>query len=86
MMARSWGKRLAAANAPFRFAPPNGTDFFRSYGWRELSYRSAIEEARRLRREMRMMWLWRFLARISPAAQQEQVRRMSGFVVLERTD
>jgi methyltransferase (TIGR00027 family) len=86
IMAKSWGKKLAQANAPFRFAPPNGTDFFRPYGWRELSYRSAVEEARRLRREMRLMWLWRLLTRISPAEQQEQVRRMSGFVVLERTD
>jgi len=84
MLSKSWGKTLERGNAPFRFAPPNGTAFFQRYGWRELSYRSALEEAQRLRREMRMMWLWRFLSRISPPEQQEQVRRMSGYVVLER--
>lgn len=86
IMSRTWGRTLAAGNAPFRFAPPNGTGFFLALGWRELSYRSALEEARRLHREMPMMWLWRFLNRLSPASRQEEFRRFSGFVVLERVD
>lgn len=84
MLARSWGKKLEQGNAPFRFAPPNGTDFFRDLGWREVSYRSAMEEARRLDREMPMMWFWRFLGRFASAARQNEMRRLSGFVLLER--
>lgn len=85
MMTRSWGKSLAAGNAPFRFAPASGTAFFTPYGWRELEYRSTTEEAQRLNREMRMMWLWRFLGRFYPARMRDEFRRMSGVVLLERT-
>ena len=84
MMTRSWGKALERGNAPFKFGPPNGTDFFTTFGWREATYRSAIEEARRIGREMPMMWLWRFIGRISSAERRDEMRRMSGFVLLER--
>jgi methyltransferase (TIGR00027 family) len=84
LLARSWGKTLEKGNAPFKFAPPNGTDFFRDLGWREVSYRSAMEEAQRIDREMPMMWLWRLLGRISSPERREGARRMSGFVLLER--
>jgi len=84
LLARSWGKTLEKGNAPFKFAPPNGTDFFRDLGWREVSYRSAMEEAQRIDREMPMMWLWRLLGRISSPERRECARRMSGFVLLER--
>ena len=86
MLSRSWGKKLAQGNAPFRFAPPNGTDFFRELGWREVSYRSAMEEARRLDREMPMMWFWRFLGRLASPERQKEMRRLSGFVLLERVE
>ena len=86
ILERSWGKTLAKGNAPFQFGPPNGTEFFREFGWRELSYRSAIEEAHRLKREMPMMWFWRLMARISPPKNMEEFRRISGFVLLERID
>ena len=84
LLARSWGKTLEKGNAPFEFAPPNGTAFFRDLGWREVSYRSAMEEAQRIDREMPMMWLWRLLGRISSPERREGARRMSGFVLLER--
>ncbi len=84
LLARSWGKTLEKGNAPFKFAPPNGTAFFRDLGWREVSYRSAMEEAQRIDREMPMMWLWRLLGRISSPERREGARRMSGFVLLER--
>ena len=77
---------MAQGNAPFRFAPPNGTEFFRQLGWREVSYRSALEEAHRIGREMPMMWLWRFLTRLSPQEKREEFRRISGFVLFERVD
>ncbi len=86
ILAKNWGQTLARGNAPFRFAPPNGTDFFRELGWREVSYRSALEEAHRIGREMPLMWFWRFLSRLSPPEKREQVRRISGFVLFERVD
>jgi methyltransferase (TIGR00027 family) len=84
IMERQWGRAVAKGNAPFKFAPPEGTDFFRPFGWREAEFRSALEEARRLNREMRMMWLWRFIGRMSGSKRQAEMRRMSGIVMLEQ--
>src|SRR5436853_2740435 len=52
-MNRTWGKNLAAGGAPFRFAPAEGTGFFRPYGWREALFRSNWDEAQRLKRTMK---------------------------------
>jgi methyltransferase (TIGR00027 family) len=85
MLDRHWGTTLHAGNAPFRFGPAEGTAFFAPFGWREVSFRSSLEEAHRLHREMRLAWLWRLMARVSPRKQREEFRRMSGYVLLERT-
>ena len=82
---RSWGDSMARGNAVFRFGPASGTAFFAPFGWREVEFRSTGDEARRLHREMRYMWLWRLLARLGPAQRREEIRRMSGIVLLERT-
>jgi O-methyltransferase involved in polyketide biosynthesis len=84
MMQKMWAKSLNASNAPFRFAPAEGTQFFDQFGWEETEFRSAMEEAHRLKREMSMMWLWRFLGRMRSQAVQQEFRRMSGFVLLKR--
>ncbi|MEP7087380.1 MAG: class I SAM-dependent methyltransferase [Gemmatimonadota bacterium] len=84
MMSKSWGKAVASGDAPFKFAPASGTDFFRDFGWDERAYHSTMAEAERLDREMKMMWLWRFLGRFYPAKMRDEFRRMSGTVVLER--
>lgn len=87
MLMRGWGKTLAAGNAPFQFGPAEGTKFFEPFGWREREYRSALEEAHRLKREMPMMWFWRLVARLSPPEKREEMwTRMSGHVLLERAD
>jgi methyltransferase (TIGR00027 family) len=85
MLERHWGSALHAGRAPFRFGPAEGTAFFAPFGWREVAFRSSLEEAHRLRREMRLAWLWRLMARVSPKKQREEYRRMSGFVLLERS-
>ncbi len=85
-MQRSWGRAVEAGNAPFRFGPAEGTAFFAPYGWREVVFRSAIDEARRLHRDMPMGWFWRFLSRLGPEKRREEMRRMSGIVLLERTN
>jgi methyltransferase (TIGR00027 family) len=83
-MSRGWGKAVAAGNAPFKFGPAEGLEFFRPAGWRPATVRWGSEESRRLKREMRGMWLWRFLSRFSSAERQEQMRRMSAYALLER--
>ncbi|MFI5228486.1 MAG: class I SAM-dependent methyltransferase [Gemmatimonadales bacterium] len=84
MMQKFWGKNAQAANAPFQFAPAESTKFFEPSGWSEIEFRSSMEEGQRLNREMRMMWLWRFLGRLRSKAVQEDFRRMSGIVLMER--
>jgi methyltransferase (TIGR00027 family) len=86
MMSRHWGRATTAANAPFQFAPAEGTAFFAPFGWRELEFRSTAEEARRLQREMRGMWMWRLVSRLSSRKTQEEIRRMAGYILLERDD
>jgi methyltransferase (TIGR00027 family) len=84
IMQRSWGKAVEKGNAPFKFAPAEGTEFFRKFGWREVEFRAAMVEAQRLKREMTMMPFWRFLLHFYPAKMREEFTRMSGFVLLDR--
>ena len=83
-MNKQWGSVVDKGRAPFRFAPADSAAFFASVGWRELQFRSGLSEARRLKREMRMMWFWRLLSRFTPRAKRIETRRMVGYVLLER--
>lgn len=85
-MRKSWGKSVEMGNAPFKFGPEDSAAFFAELGWRELEYRSMMEEARRLGREMRMMPFWRFVMRFMPAKRRAKMKRFSGTVLLERVD
>jgi methyltransferase (TIGR00027 family) len=84
-MAKTWGKQLAAGNAPMIFGPAEGTAYFAPLGWREAEYRSLWEESFRLKRTVSFGWLWRLLGRISSPKRRAEVQRMSGIVLLERT-
>ncbi len=85
MMEKSWGKAVAAGNAPFQFAPPEGTRFFGDHGWTELEFRSTWEEANRLHRaQVPFAWLWRLVGRFSSARRREEGRRMAGIALLIR--
>jgi methyltransferase (TIGR00027 family) len=85
MMEKTWGQAVAAGNAPFRFAPAEGTRFFEPHGWREAEYRSMWDESLRLKRTMPLAWLWSLIGRLYPKSKREEFRRMSGIVLLERT-
>jgi methyltransferase (TIGR00027 family) len=85
IMNRSWGKSVQDGNAAFQFAPAEGTAFYANFGWKETEFRSSMDEAKRLHREMRMAWLWRIMGRLYPARTREEFRRMSGIVLMERT-
>ncbi len=83
---RKVGTHVSAANAPFRFAPAEGTRFFEPFGWKEREFRSTFEEGFRLHRTMRMGWLFRLLGKLQPAARREEMRRMGGIVLLDRVN
>lgn len=84
MMKKMWGRNVEEGDAPFIFAPEESTKFFEPYGWRELEFRSMMSEAHRLDREMKMMWLWRFLGKFASAKNKEIQKRFSGAALLER--
>ncbi len=85
-MSKSWGRAVEKGNAPFKFGPENSAAYFAPLGWRETEYHSMMTEAKRLRREMRMMWFWRFISLLMPAKRRAAMRRMSGILLLERTN
>jgi methyltransferase (TIGR00027 family) len=83
MLQRSWNSRLATGNARVQFAPEDGVKFYERLGWRVAEFRLSMQEAHRLRREMRYAWLIRFWIRISPPKRREMYGK-DGFVLLER--
>ena len=83
MFARKMTSRLSSGNAPFQFAPEEGTAFFSPYGWREVEWRSIWTESFRLNRKMRLAWLWNLVGKLQPKAKQEAGRRMSGMFLLQ---
>jgi hypothetical protein len=85
MLSKTWGRKLEEGNAPFRFAPAEGTRFFAPHGWAEAEYRSMWEESLRLKRTMRMAWLWNLVARLYSKKKREAFRRFSGIVMMQRS-
>ena len=85
MLSRSWGKKLEEGNAPFRFAPAEGTQFFAPHGWAEAEYRSMWTESLRLKRTMPLAWLWNLVAKLFSQKRKKEFSRFSGIVLLQRT-
>ncbi len=83
-MSKSWGKTVQEGNAPFQFAPAEGTAWFLPTGWKERRARYNALEARRLKREMPMMWLWRVVGLLMPKSRREAMQRMAATVTFER--
>jgi methyltransferase (TIGR00027 family) len=83
MMRRQWGDAVETAGAPFRFAPEASGAFFEPFGWREIEWHATWQEARRLRRQMRGAWLWRFIGRFSSEEKRRHWHRFSGSALLE---
>jgi methyltransferase (TIGR00027 family) len=83
-MHKSWGKSVESGNAPFKFGPADSAAFFGKLGWREVRFLSQVDEARRLKREMRGMWLWRLMSLLMSPKRREAGRRMSAILLLER--
>ena len=83
-MAKRFSGPRGLRNAPFKFAPAEGTAFFTPHGWRERAYLSTMLEAERLKRTPPMAWFWKLMMPFMPAARREAFKRFSGYVVLER--
>lgn len=83
MFARKMTARLSSGNAPFQFAPEEGTAFFSPCGWREVEWRSMWTESLRVNRKMRLAWLWNLLGKLQSKAKQDAGRRMSGMFLLQ---
>lgn len=84
IMEKNWGSAVSAGNAPFQFALDDRPGFFEPLGWREHTFRAGMDEAHRLRREMRSAWLMRLLMRLQPKRRREALRQMFGYLMLQR--
>ena len=75
------GRQLASANATHRWAPREGPDFFRTFGWAPVEVRSSFEEAVRLRR---MPWWLRAVETVTPRGRRDDLHHIARLVLLER--
>lgn len=50
MMNKQMGERMAAANAPYKFAPREGPFYFEQFGWKPLVIQSLFKNARNYKR------------------------------------
>ena len=83
LMARTWGKSVERG-APFRCGPAEGTAFIAAAGWGEAEFRSMWDESLRLKRSMRFARFWNLVGKLYPKRTREEMRRMSGIVLLGR--
>lgn len=83
-MERTWGDAVRTGNAPFQFALDDRPGFFEPLGWHERLFRSGLDEARRLGREMPMAWLSRIMIALQPKTRRDAIRAMNGYMLLER--
>jgi methyltransferase (TIGR00027 family) len=75
------GPHLDAANAPFKFSPPEGPGFFAPFGWRALGVRSFVKEAARVKR---IPWWMRLLTHLPESQGRQGVKPWAAVVLLER--
>ena len=82
---KKWGKSLQAANAPMYFAPEEGENFFKPYGWEPVEFRDFGEEGRKLKRMPPMAWLFRLQAALRPRSAEKMKKKWrSGVALLRR--
>jgi methyltransferase (TIGR00027 family) len=81
MMQQQMGAHLA--NAPMKFAPPNGVAFFEAIGWKVVDVRSIMRAAAKFRR---LPWILSLFAMLpDPDPRKLETARWSGVVELQRT-
>ncbi len=73
--------KLQKANAPFKFAPPEGPNFFIPYGWTPVDVRSLLKTAARLKR---LSLIFRLFALLPETEKSRRNRPWSGMCLLKK--
>jgi methyltransferase (TIGR00027 family) len=81
MLQRQWQQQLAKADAPLKFAPREGPNFFNRYGWQTLDVRSILKTAAQIKR---LSFGMRLLAKLPESSAEQGKRPWSGICLLEK--
>jgi methyltransferase (TIGR00027 family) len=81
MMQRRTGKALEKVGAPFKFAPAEGPDFFRSHGWTPAQVEGLLHTAARFGRPPLLL---RLFAKVADVRSWKANRPWAGVCLLER--
>jgi len=84
MMQDLVGTQLAAARAPIQFAPSDGAEFFRPFGWELTEYRPALLEAHRLGRDLPVARYWRSMLGVWLSIRKTRRGPLAGTIRLQR--
>ncbi len=83
LMLKKMGKPLEDAAAPLKFAPPEGPDFFKTFGWKPVGVRSMFHTAGKLKR---LPLLFSFFYQLQKNSDGFQAKRpWAGACLLERS-
>ena len=80
LLVKRIAKQLTAA-APFKFAPPEGPNFFVPYGWKPVDVQSFLKNAARLKR---LSLLFRLFALLPETEKSRRDRPWSGMCLLKK--
>lgn len=83
---KKFATRGQLANAPFRFFPASWMGFFSERGWQQQEIHFFGEIARRFRRTPPMPLLARLVLAVMSKQRAEQMQRLSGYLLLSRSD
>lgn len=83
---KNWNNQLTFGNAPMKFAPEDGINYFKKCGWNPVEARSMMAEARRLNRRMPLDWIFKFFERIQPKQQKKLYNNFFTGTVLYKRD
>lgn len=81
---RLFEQYFANGKATFLFAPDEGTDFFRPYGWKVNEFRSIWQEACRLKRQTHLVRFLGIPIRCFARRYWRAITQYTGFVLLEQ--
>jgi O-methyltransferase involved in polyketide biosynthesis len=81
MLQKTIGKPLAQAEAPLKFAPPEGPDFFRRFGWKPVEAHSMFHTAGKLKR---LPLLFSILYHLNKSEAYQAKRPWGGVMLTER--